>query len=78
MAVHCEFISGCPFFQHKMAQMPATADIYRKTYCRGNPEACARLLVRRALGPENVPPDLMPNQTERAQALLGAAAPVFK
>lgn len=67
---NCELIKGCVFFNDKMATTPVTAELYKKTYCQGNNAECARYMVFKAKGREKVPPDLFPNQKDRATALL--------
>ncbi|MDQ7830532.1 MAG: hypothetical protein RDU30_02260 [Desulfovibrionaceae bacterium] len=66
----CEMIAKCIFFNDKMANMPAMAEMMKKKYCRGDNAKCARYLVCKKLGKEKVPADLSPAQTDRAQALL--------
>jgi hypothetical protein len=65
----CECLIGCAFFNDKMANMPATANIVKKTYCKGNSSNCARHMVFKALGKAKVPSDLYPNMTERVREL---------
>ena len=66
----CPMLSGCPFFHDRMKNMPATSEIYKKNYCRGDNTNCARFMVRQTVGPEHVPADLFPNQRERAETLI--------
>lgn len=66
----CELLEKCIFFNDKMAGMPSMANIYKTRFCKGDFAPCARYRVAKALGREKVPPDLFPNQTERANALL--------
>ena len=66
----CESLATCPFFQDKMADKPATAEMYKQQYCRGDNTNCARCMVFLELGKEKVPPDLFPNQIERAEEIL--------
>jgi hypothetical protein len=69
---NCECLSGCPFFNDKMLDMPGMASLYKRTYCEGGDFAkCARFVVFKALGKPSVPADLFPNQIERANALIG-------
>jgi hypothetical protein len=51
--------------------MPGTVEMYKMTYCRGTHAECARYLVFKAVGRENVPKDLFPNQKERVQRIIG-------
>ncbi|GAB6062971.1 hypothetical protein [Deferrisoma palaeochoriense] len=67
----CECLPRCPFFNDKMANMPRMAETYKKRYCLGDNSQCARYMVFKAWGRERVPPDLFPNQRERARQLLG-------
>jgi hypothetical protein len=53
-----------------MANMPATAEIYKQSYCQGNFEKCARYIVAAKLGPEKVPATLFPNDSEGARRLI--------
>ncbi len=66
----CQCVSKCPFFLDKMEEMPALANMMKTRYCHGEHLKCARWTVRTALGAENVPKDLYPNQMERAQQLI--------
>jgi len=71
--LECECLPGCPFFNDKLKDMPAIAQIYKKKYCMGGEKhSCARYIVRNALGKDNVPIDLYPNQIERANALISS------
>ena len=47
----CEFIGKCPFFNGHLA---------------GHNLKCARYMVANALRKEKMPPDLLPDQKERA------------
>ena len=70
----CECLEGCPFFNDRMEDKPATAEMYKKSYCRGSSVQCARYIVFSALGREAVPADLFPNQVERAYELINQMA----
>ena len=70
----CECLATCPFFNDKMAQMPAMADMYKRNYCRGDSASCARHMVFEAFGPGTVPANLYPNQQEQAAELVANAA----
>ncbi|MBS2099539.1 hypothetical protein [Carboxylicivirga linearis] len=69
MAV-CEKVKGCPFFNEKMSNMPATAAGYKRKYCMGDNQNCARYMVLKKLGGDKVPVDLFPNQVEKAKMLI--------
>ena len=66
----CECLAGCIFFNDKMTTLPGLTDLYKADYCRGNNAACARYMVFKAKGRENVPVDLYPNDTDRARQLI--------
>ncbi len=66
----CVCVPRCPFFNDRMGQMPATAELMKKRYCQGDQTQCARYMVFSKLGPEKVPSDLYPTQIERAQQVL--------
>lgn len=38
----CERISNCDFFNDRLKQMPATANMFKRQYCYGNQDNCAR------------------------------------
>ncbi|MBU1076189.1 MAG: hypothetical protein KKH98_02780 [Spirochaetes bacterium] len=67
----CPSLQGCPFFNDKMANMPAVADMIKRKHCKDAFTECARYMVSKALGKEHVPLDLFPNQHERAVELIG-------
>jgi hypothetical protein len=66
----CELLSKCIFFHDKMANMPATAASFKRKYCQGDNSNCARYMVFKALGREQVPADLFPNQEDRAKEVI--------
>ncbi len=66
----CPRLAKCIFFNDKMAQMPALANMYKQSYCRCDFEDCARFVVAARLGPEKVPVNLYPNDREGAQKLI--------
>ncbi len=67
---HCELTEKCIFFNDRMAEMPAMADIYKDRYCMKDSNTCSRYQVFKALGRENVPADLYPNDSEGAARIL--------
>lgn len=66
----CELLAGCIFFNDKMADQPATADLLKVRYCKGDNSKCARYMVYKAKGRDNVPPDLFPGQLTRANSII--------
>jgi hypothetical protein len=68
----CEKLPKCAFFNDRMANKPATANMMKKQYCQGDKSTCARYLVCTKKGPEAVPGDLFPNMLDRAKAILAS------
>ena len=48
----CPSLKDCPFFNDKMKDRPATADVYKKKFCLSNYTECARYKVSKAKGKE--------------------------
>lgn len=67
--MQCEKLEKCPFFNDKMANMPAVAGMLKKQYCQNDKESCARYIVSKA--GKDVPMDLFPQQKERIAAIIG-------
>lgn len=65
-----EFLPRCAFFHNRMEQMPASAEVIKLRYCKGDNATCARYMVAKGLGREKVTADLFPIQLERAKELL--------
>jgi hypothetical protein len=68
----CELLSGCIFFNDKMANMPATAELMKNSYCRGDSSQCARYMIYKKLGRAKVPQDLSPGDVARANKILSS------
>lgn len=66
----CELTETCIFFNDQMASMPSTAAVYKKIFCEQDFANCGRYMIFKAIGRENVPKDLFPNQGDRAQAII--------
>lgn len=69
----CICIPKCPFFNDKMANRPATANLMKEKYCKGHFNECARYVIFKQLGREFVPADLFPSQSDRAKEILSGA-----
>ena len=68
----CELTQGCIFFNNKMKDMPATAELLKAKYCKGAFADCARYRVFKALGRPKVPPELYPQQSEKVDEIIKA------
>jgi len=67
----CECLAGCLFFNDKMKEKPASGQIYKNRYCLGGQtDLCARHRIKIALGKENVPHELYPNQVEKVEMII--------
>ena len=66
----CECISACPYFHDKLAGRPALAELVKRRLCRGDFSQCARYRVFKVHGRGNVPIDLYPDDTDRADQIL--------
>jgi hypothetical protein len=71
----CPNIAKCIFFNDKMANKPATAEMMKKGYCKDRFADCARYMVCVALGGPKVPADLFPNMVDKAKIIIAAAKP---
>lgn len=65
---NCDRLGSCPFFNDRMQNMPASANLMKSRFCLGGNECCARYTVFKA--GMQVPADLMPSQMERALAMI--------
>jgi hypothetical protein len=66
----CIKISMCPFYNDKMPMARGLGAIYKKKYCEGNHEICARWKVLQALGSQHVPANLYPSMIDVAQQII--------
>lgn len=66
----CELLAGCIFFNDKMEKKTVLVKSLKEMYCLGDNSKCARFMVFKALGRPAVPPDLFPNEIERAQKII--------
>jgi len=68
--MECEFHNSCPFFNDRMDQMPSTAGVYKKIYCHGNNDNCARYMIAKSLGRNKIPPTVYPNNRDMARKMI--------
>jgi len=66
----CALIETCIFFNDKMSNMPSMANMYKERYCREDFNSCARYQVFDAVGRENVPKDLYPNEQDKVALVI--------
>ena len=70
----CNFMPECGFYHDKLNNMPPVAEFMKMEYCHKHPYLCARQVHCNALGLNNVPGDLMPNETGKVKYLIDAAS----
>ncbi len=66
--MECLYLSRCIFYNDKMPMDQGIGAIYKKKYCLGNHEQCARYIAVEKLG--QVPDNLYPNMHDIALALI--------
>ncbi len=67
----CECLTGCPYFEDEiMKNLDAIIKMRQDKYCKGDNSICARYMVFKVLGRENVPKDLLPFQIEKAKETI--------
>jgi len=68
----CELLKGCLFFNEIMPMEKGEGKMFITQYCKGDYSTCARYIVAKALGRENVPIDLYPDMVDRARKMIGS------
>ncbi len=66
----CEHLQACPFYNDKMDIESGIGKMYKKRYCLGNKEECARYIVNKELGAEFVLVNLYPNMHGKADEII--------
>lgn len=70
----CRLTETCIFFNDEMENKPdIITKSFKQRFCYGSYMSCARWQVYDAIGRENVPRDLYPNQDERVKGIIEAA-----
>jgi hypothetical protein len=82
---HCEFLAECQYFSdqiekvqtlgaafksNQLERIQALAKTYRLEFCASKATFCARYLLAKEIGIENVPPDLQPSHVLRAKEMI--------
>jgi hypothetical protein len=57
-----------------MKNMPTLSEVLKQQFCRGDWTSCARCMIFKELGREAIPPDLFPDEIERAREILDSAS----
>ena len=66
----CELVQGCFFTMDFSNNMPSRLAVIKRTYCNQDFEKCARFIVFKAHGAEQVPNDLDPSDIELAESII--------
>ena len=69
----CDRLESCLFFNDRMDQVADSAALQKHQYCLGDYEGCARHRVETLLGSTNVPPDLLPEESARADRIVAGS-----
>jgi hypothetical protein len=66
----CELLTSCIFFNDKIKNMPKVAETMKRLYCLWNYKQCARYRVASTLSKKEVPEDLFPGDTIKANIII--------
>lgn len=66
----CENLSTCQFYNGKIDKESGVGSMYKRRYCEGDKNKCARYMTASKVGREHVPADLFPNMHDRAEAII--------
>ncbi len=69
----CSIIDECPFFKDQLPKMHTAKDRedMRRKFCGGGNTQCARFIVASALGLDEVPGNLLPDDLFKVSIILG-------
>lgn len=66
----CEILPDCTYFANHMFNVPATEEMIKNEYCRGNHLHCARYLILKILNNPDIPLRLRPDQIGLAREFI--------
>lgn len=66
----CEHLGTCAFMEHMLRTDPLTAHTVQITYCDHDKYGCARYGLFQAVGADDVPDFLWPNDDEEALEVI--------
>ena len=68
----CSSTNECPFFKDQLSKVktPKKREDMKRKYCGGGSSQCARYTIAKALGLNEVPWNLLPNDLIKANILL--------
>jgi hypothetical protein len=70
---NCAIIDECPFFNDQLPKMHTAKERegMKKKFCGSGSKQCARFIVAAALGMEEVPGNLFPDDLFKVSVILG-------
>jgi hypothetical protein len=68
--MNCEHLDNCVFMEHMRKTDPLTAHTVTVTYCNHDKYGCARYGLLQAVGADDVPDFLWPNDEEEALEVM--------
>jgi hypothetical protein len=68
--MNCEHVDNCAFIEHMNRTDPLTAHTVKLTYCDHDKYGCARYGLIQAVGADDVPDFLWPNDEEEALEVI--------
>lgn len=66
----CPYIDQCNFFNVKMANMPQIVELMQRKYCKKDFTECARYIMAERFGVDNIPDNMFPHETNRANRFV--------
>ena len=66
----CEKLGKCPFYEGKMSMDSGIGSMYKKKYCEGDKNECARYMIATQLGPDFVTNKIYPNMQDLAKKMI--------
>ncbi len=67
----CEFCDTCSFFKEEFRDNPHTKEFLCDTYCNSHFTTCARYILAKSNGIDNVPHDLLPDIPKSPKCFTG-------
>jgi len=65
----CELLKTCSFFVVEVKNA-ALAEKFKRSFCYNNKESCARYMIAKAAGLDNIPDALYPNEFDKALDII--------
>lgn len=66
----CPYLENCAFLSRTISDIPEMAILMKARHCERSYNGCARYSLAESIGSAEVPDDLYPNQTGKAQLII--------